>query len=86
MAERSAKERKKLDPEIRKMRRAKVHQDYMSRMGKPKGLSCEARFMECRPVEVSPIEWLRLFTPDEDIWPFLAEEAVDVVKGGDRIG
>lgn len=47
-------------------------------MHKPKGLSDEARFMDYRPKNISPIEWLRLFTPDEELWETMAEEVAEM--------
>ena len=47
-------------------------------MHKPKGLSDEARFMDYRPKNISPIEWLRLFTPDEELWETMADEVAEM--------
>jgi hypothetical protein len=52
-----------------------INPAFVPKMEKPKGLSDEARFMELRPAGWSPIDWLRLFTPDEELWEAIVEEA-----------
>lgn len=52
-------------------------------MGTPKGLSPQARFDDLRPDCVSPLQWFQLFTPDEDVWESLIEEAIDAVECGE---
>ena len=59
------------------------HKSYVHIMGKPKGLSAEARFDMLRPDCVSPFDWASFFTDDEDIWPEMVEEATDMAIDGD---
>lgn len=52
-------------------------------MGVPKGLSPQARFDMLKPDCVRPWDWLNLFTDDEELWPFIAEAAIEAVECGE---
>lgn len=69
----------KAKPQARKPR---SHKSFFPDMKTPKGLSPEAAFMELRPQGVSPIEWLRVFTPDESLWEAIVEEMEYVRDNG----
>lgn len=61
-----------------------IHPSFFSDTRQPHGMSAEARFMELRPSGISPLDWIGLFTPDEDLWEAIAEEAVFEFTGGDK--
>jgi len=66
-----------------KVRRNKVHPSYQSAMAKPKGLSAEARFEMLKPPEIHPLDWFRLFTPEEELWEAIREEAIEAIGTGE---
>ena len=71
---------------VKRPKKRAINPAFIPKMGKPVGLSPEARFEELRPDCISPLDWFRLFTPDESIWPELVEEAVEAVEAGEIAG
>lgn len=67
----------------KKRGRPKLSSAFTPNMGKPKGLSPQAAFETLRPDCVSPLDWFRLFTPDESMWEALVEEAAEAVADGE---
>ncbi len=68
---------------VKRPKKRAIHPAFVPKMGKSQGLSPQARFDELRPDCISPLDWFRLFTPDESIWQELVEEAVEAVESGE---
>jgi hypothetical protein len=66
-----------------KQKRQAINKAFLPAMGKSEGLSAEARFDMLKPREVHPLEWFRLFTPNEELWEAIREEAIAAVQSGE---